>query len=286
MQKNKLPYNEWCIELEKNWNLETGEACKEYCLLMYTIDGTESVDFLYKIIDSIRVEFDNGVYESTYNVIWLFPSKTVGKVLAEVLPAFQKRMGKWDQVSRFYNPILDDEEARLAFLEEAKKWDENEKKIVKKALLSWYAEDEQWASTIKDLGYKIPKNTLDPIPEDWPEDWKNRLQEWRDESDINKANAKLFWNRGKDKWIEDLDFMIQALTLSQGNKWREINVWTNPLWFYAKTVAYPTFVEKLKSCPINTQKKVLANIKKVNKSKSDFLAKDLNFANINENSQH
>lgn len=50
----------------------------------------------------------------------------------------------------------------------------------------------------------------------------------------------------------------------------------NPLWLYAKTTVYPTFIETLKQLPNDKQSKIIENIKLVNKIKFKQLQKEIN----------
>lgn len=85
-----------------------------------------------------------------------------------------------------------------------------------------------------------------------------------------------FWKKGKKEWLEDLDFLLEVLSLNLGKDWRQIDTMTNALWFFAKTTVYPKFVEKLKQLPGEKQAKILDNIKRVNKLKFRQLSKEIN----------
>lgn len=269
-------FENWSIELEKVWNLKTEEDCIKFSELMYSLNGDEDVNYLHKLIDAIKLKDDFGLYESLYNAIWTFPAKLVGQTLAKRLPEFQKRMGKYDQVFRFYIPISNSAEILNAFLEEAKQWTTSERRTSLSALKKWSIEDGEWEKILEKLGKPVSKIKEDPIPEYWDESWKSRLEEARKKDDEYSISS-LFWKKGKKEWLEDLDFLLEVLALNQGKNWRQIDTMTNALWFFAKTTVYPIFVEKLKQLPNEKQTKILDNIKRVNKQKFKQLNEEIHY---------
>lgn len=268
-------FENWSAELEKVWDLKTGEDCVKFSELMYSLNGDEGVCYLEKLINAIKLKDDFGPYESLYNAIWTFPTKLVGQLLAKRLPEFQKRMGKHDQVFRFYIPIPNNPEVLSAFIDESKKWSPTERKTSLSALKSWSVEDEDWEGILAKLGKPVLKTKEDPIPEYWNENWKIRLEEAR-KKEGEFSISSLFWKNGKKQWLEDLDFLMEVLTLNHGKNWRQVDTMTNPLWFYAKRTVYPTFIETLKQLPNDKQSKIIDNIKRVNKTKYKQLQKEIN----------
>lgn len=271
----KTNFENWNTELEKVWNIKTEEDCVKFSDLMYSLNGDEDVSFLNKLIDTVRLKEDFGLYESLYNAMWSFPPKLVGQVLAKRLPEFQKRMGKSDQVFRFYIPIPNNKDALNGFLEEATNWTTIEKRTSLSALKIWLIEDEDWENVLQKLGKPIIKHKEDDIPEYWEENWKKRFENGR-KKDGEYSVSGIFWKKGKKEWLEDLDFLMEVLALNLGKDWRQIDTMTNALWFFAKTTVYPIFVQKLKELPIEKQTKILDNIKKVNKKKFKQLIEEIN----------
>lgn len=268
-------FENWSIALEKVWNLETEENCKKFGDLMYALNGDEDVSYLNKLIDTVRLKDDFGLYESLYNAIWVFHPILVAQVLAKRLPEFQKRMGKFDQVSRFYIPIPNNETILTAFVEEAKNWTATEKRTSVSALKNWLSEDENWEKVLEKLGKSIATSEEDPIPAYWEETWKKRFEDGRKKGEEFSVSG-IFWKKGKKEWIEDLDFLMEVLALNLGKDWRQVDTMTNPLWFFAKTTVYPIFIQKLKRLPIEKQTKILDNIKKVKKEKFKQLSEEIN----------
>lgn len=271
----KTNFENWNTELEKVWNLKTEEDCVKFSDLMYSLNGDEDETYLNKLIDTVRLKEDFGLYESLYNAIWAFPPELVGQILAKRLPEFQKRMGKSDQVFRFYIPIPNNEDTLNGFIEEAKNWTTTEKRTSLSAIKNWFVEDEEWETVLKKLGKTISKPKEDAIPEYWEENWKRRFEDGRKKGGEYSISG-IFWKKGKKEWLEDLDFLMEVLALNLGKDWRQIDTMTNALWFFAKTTVYPIFVQKLKELSIEKQSKILDNIKKVNKKKFKQLSEEIN----------
>lgn len=268
-------YEDWSIELEKVWNLKTQEACVKFHDLMDSLKGNENVLFLNKLIDAVKLKNDFGLYESLYNAIWIFPPPLVAQTLAKRLPEFEKRMGKFDQVFRFYLPVPKEAEVLDIFIEEAKKWTRDERKTALSAIKNWSVEDEEWEIVLEKLGAPVAKTQEDPIPEYWEENWKKRFENGRKKGGEYSISG-IFWKKGKKEWLEDLDFLMEVLALNLGKDWRQIDTMTNALWFFAKTTVYPTFINKLKELPSEKQTKILENIQRVNKQKYNQLNKEIN----------
>lgn len=270
----KLSFEDWANQLQKVVELKDQQECYVYSDLMYSLTGKEDLKYLQKVIDSIILLDDYGLYESTFNAIWCFPAKTIGSLLAERLPELQRKMGRYDQVFRFYIPLINEGEAQDAFIEAANKWNSSEKRTGLLALRKWAIEEEEVELLLARLGKPLPKEKEDPIPEEWTEDWKERLKLGRDGEGEFSISEK-FWKGGKENWKKDLDFLIEVCAMNQGKKWRQIDTITNPFWFFAKTTMYPEFVKRIKKLDEDKRTKLLNNIKKANKRKYIQLIADL-----------
>ena len=272
-----MNFNQWSAKLEQVWQLKNENEFEQYVELMYSIKGNEPVEYIYKIIESIRISDDDGAYQSTYNALWSFPPETVSMILAEVFPILQNRI-EHDQMAMFYIPIPTNDVNLEAFINETKKWSKPDKKSAISVIKSWAADEDEkdWETVLKKLGVKS-EEPQDDIPEFWPEEWKNRLHGWRNEKEAQFGTY--FWMEGKGmgrkQWIEDLDFLISFLVLRHGKKWREINTITNPLWFFAKKSVYPHFIKKVRELSESDKEKLLENIKRVNPRKYNDMLRDL-----------
>lgn len=274
MENEKIDFIEWSEKLESVWKLKTGEDCDTFSDLMYMLSGNEDLQFAEKLIDAVQIEFDEGPYEGLYNALWAFPEDKVGGLLARRLPEFQRRMGRYDQVSRFYIPIEKEGVAQQAFVNEAANWNTTDRRTAITALKKWVVESKDWEIVLEKLGVAIKKEIEDPIPGDWSEEWQKRLKKGR-KTGGEYGISDLLWKGGKKNWLDDLDFLFELLALNHGKNWRQVDTMTNPLWFYAKTTVYPEFISRLASLPKDKQTKILKNIKKSNQSKYKQLVKDL-----------
>lgn len=266
---NQQKFTAWSDELEAVWDLRTEEDYKRFSKIMSAVTGHEEDIYLEKLIDAIRLKEDFGAYESLYNAIWSFPSNVASKCLARRLPALQKMMGKYDQVSRFYIPVTHDG-VYQPFVEQAALWSSSEKKSAIIALKKWAVENESWETLLEKLGYEPKKTSEDAIPDEWDNAWKERLTEGRARTGEYSISS-IFWKKGKPDWLQDLDFLIEMLSLDHGKNWRQVDAMTTPLWGFARTTIYPLFIQKLKMLPEAKIKKILHNIKRVNKLKFEGL---------------
>ena len=201
---SKTNFNNWSLEFEKVWDLKTDSDCKKFNELTYSLKGNEGVKYIEKLVDAVKLKDDFGLYESLYNAIWMFPKNIVGQVLAKKLPELQKRMGKHDQVFRFYLPIPNNNNALNSFIKEANQWTTSEKRTAISAIKKWIIDVENWEPILEKLGKPITKSKEDPIPEEWNENWKIKLQNGREKGG-EFCISEILWKGDKKQWFEDLD---------------------------------------------------------------------------------
>jgi hypothetical protein len=273
-KKKQFAFKDWSTQLEKVWGLKTETDCNKFSDLMYSLNGTENIAFVEKLIDTVRLKDDNGLYEALHNAIWVFPKQTVGQLLARRLPEFQKRMGKHDQVLRFYLPLPHNAKALNSFFEEAKKWAAPDKRTALSAIKKWSVEVPEWEKILERFEKPVAKPNEDLIPEEWNDKWKKRLTKGRKDNN-DYCISQLVWRGTKKNWEEDLDFVVELIALNHGKHWRQVNNMTTPLWGYAHKILYNDFVSKVKKLPEAKRNKLLDNIKKVNKHKYAALTNDL-----------
>lgn len=274
MTTKEIDFNDWSQQLESVWKLKTEKDCDLFWELMDAITGKEDIQFAERLIDAVRLAEDNGVYESLYNALWAFPEQQVARLLAQRLPEFHRRMGRYDQVHRFYLPIGNEGIAQDEFVKTAGEWTAADRRTAIAALKKWSVDNEDWESALMKLGKTVKKTTEDPIPEDWPDEWKKRLEKGR-KKEGEFGLSDIFWNGGKKNWLADLDFLFEVLAMNHGAKWRQINAMTNALWFFAHTTVYPEFISRLALLPADKQTKILNNIKKCNRRKYNQLVEEL-----------
>ena len=272
-------------ELDKVKNFLSNEDYEKFDNLVNSIKGDEGIEFLDCLLDSVCVEDDYGPYESLFNTIWRFPDSMVGRKMGEYLPSFQQRMSFAPfQVWRFYVILPKYAESRKAFLSAASNWDDEERKIGMNTILDWILgsanAEKEWAPIYQKLGGKLPDPIpTDPIPDEynWSKELINKLEQWR-KLPAGNTSEKVFWSGGKetqmDEWREDLPRIIEAISLRQGNKWRDVKVWLNPLSFFAKSLQHD-FVEALSRTPKEIRDRAFANIERANKGAYDYYSEML-----------
>ncbi len=264
----------WSAELEGAWSLDSPEHFRRFSHLMDSLTGEESESYAEKLINSIRVPEDLGAYESLYNALWRFPPESIAALLAQNLPSLQRRMGKYDQVSRFLIPIASSAPLREVFWAKARDYTPSERRTVKNAVQEWSREDPVWEALGEGLGVQSLAPPEETPPPSWPPLWQKRLAKALKEGGEYCVSG-LFWKGTLKRWIEDLDFLLAVLSLDLGPHWRQVDPMTNPLWFYSRSTVYPLFLEKLRQLPREQQQKILASVSRANKSKGARLQADL-----------
>lgn len=103
------------------------------------------------------------------------------------------------------------------------------------------------------------------MPEHWPEELKQRLSAFR-ELPPDNTSMKVFWygthSKNGEDWKRDLPYLVEALGLKQGAKWRDVKVWLNPFSTFGKYL-YNDFITAFSLADLEVQQQVLENIKKV-----------------------
>lgn len=276
-------FNAWSAALGAVQNFEHDEDYQKFDMLVNTVTGKEDERVLRRLIDAVCVEYDNGPYEGLHNAIWRFPGPMVSRVLGEVLPAFQRRMGFAPfQVWRFYLPLGETPENIQAFIAAAQSWNTEDAELGLATLQQWctdrYKDEVQWTPVVVALGGRpLPRTPTDPPPEDWPQVYKDKLAAWR-ALPPDDTSLKVFWAGSKAEneatWKSDLPLLVQALALRHGPKWRDVKVWLNPLSFFARSL-WPHFIEAMANADPQIRNRALANITRTNAPYAQNIQREL-----------
>lgn len=259
------------MELNAVKHFDNDEDYEKFDRLIETVEGTEGIQWLHCLLDAVCVEDDFGPYEGLHNAIWRFPPEMVGGHLGEYLPSFQRRMSFAPfQVWCFYIPICQIAESQNAFIAAALQWNEADRKLALETMLNWSdnsaREEAEWAPVLQALGYVHPApQAASPIPSHWPKPLQEKMQLWRQQPpDITQK--KVFWEGGKaangDQWQRDLPYLVEALSLHHGAKWRDIKVWLNPFGTFANYLL-GDFEQAFSQASPAVQNQALIHIKKV-----------------------
>ena len=258
----KSDFEIWSAELSEVEKLIEDEHFNCFSKLTDKITGKEDVAFLRRLIKAVCVVDDFGVYEGLYNAMWLFPGDLTAAELARALPGWAVP----EQVQFFY-PILHTPERLDAFIQTALQWNTDERQLGCKFIYSWswhnQKDEEGWKPVLKVLDWElVPEMPEDSIPKNWPLELQEKLASWR-ELPPGNISKKVFWE-GKDRevWRNELPFLMEALSLSQGKKWRDIKAWLNPFHYFAKEL-YPDFLDMFEKVSSTMRERAIVNIKRI-----------------------
>ena len=259
---NKSDFEEWSAKLSEVQGLTEDEHFKCFDELTGAITGEEDVVFLRRLIEVVYVEDDFGVYEGLYNAVWRFSGEVTAVELARALP-------RWVVPSQnsFFRPILHTPERLNAFIQTALQWKVDERQHGCKHIFSWSwhsaKDEEDWKPVLTALGSElVPAMPEDSVPEHWPPELQEKLSAWRELPPEN-TSKKVFWQgRDRDVWRSELPWLIEALSISQGKKWRDIKVWLNPFTVFAKEL-YHYFLDSFAKTAPDVRERALANIKRL-----------------------
>ncbi len=105
----------------------------------------------------------------------------------EVLPRWLAQRGDHVSIEGALAVINGDEALKARFLGEIAAWGLQERAAVLPVIERWAREDEAWEDLFVALGGAVPPSGTDPIPEDWPEDWRTAALDFRDTGRIDTA---------------------------------------------------------------------------------------------------
>ncbi|MBL8622710.1 MAG: hypothetical protein JNK64_15450 [Myxococcales bacterium] len=264
------PSAAWRRALVDASRLGTAARDRAHGELVAAVRGTEGRATFDALIASIRVRHDHGVYEGTYNALWRFPAEALGTWFAEALPAFQARMGRYDQVSRFYGAIPSRRRTRASFVKRVLRLPSAKRKLVIATLRAWSVEQPAWEGVLLDLGAPVAKPpAADAAPPAWPKPWRTLLAQVR-------AGAKdmvAAW--GGDGRLSALPRVIAFMTIDHGPRWREVDALSNPLFAGFAMRHYPAFVAQVRALPADERARLLTNLGKAAPWKKQRLHADL-----------
>lgn len=264
------PSAEWKRALLAAAPLRTDAAVTAYSKLVAMVRGREGRAAFDALVASVRAPDDHGVYEGTHNAIWRFPPEQLGTWMADVLVAFQKRMGRHDQVHRFYGSLTTRKKAGAAFVAAVKKKPAAARRAIVAILRRWSIDEEDWEPVLAALGAPVaaPSAGGEP-PASWPRPWRALHAEVR----AGKKSLGDAWGyHGKP---EAIPRVIAFMTIDPGPRWREIDALSNPVFISFAKKHYPAFVKQVRALPADEKTRLIAHLGRAAPWKRKQLEADL-----------
>ncbi len=237
---------------------------ERYLAMLDELPHKIDADVIAAVLWSLHPIEDYGIYQAAYSVLSQTEPTLFGQVAARVLPDWLAKNGDHDSIQTALMGIVEDE-CQPAFLDGAKRWDDDERAIVRSALTRWLREDESWLPICEALGVAAPETTLDPIPDDWSADWKSAAEAFRATGAVNLA------------WLDERDFagnfdrVFALIELGHGERWRDVADLLNPL-LVRRRKEIPRFIESLAALPADRRGRILAAIQRARPDTGTFLA--------------
>lgn len=194
-----------------------------YLAMLDALDGRAiDAETIEAILRSLHPLDDYGIYEAAYGMLSQADPAT-GGAAARVLPNWLESRGDHDSIRTGSMFVTGSEDASRAFLTVTDTWGDAQRALVRRTLGRWVREDEEWEPIHEALGGTTRKPVLDPIPYDWPEDWRSAAEAFRESGRVDRA-----WTNEKD-FPSNFDRVFAIMELGHGVRWREVPDFLNAL---------------------------------------------------------
>lgn len=228
---------------------------EQYQEMLDALTGEESASVLESVLWSLHPIDDYGIYEAAYAAVRLFDPVVLGQASAQVLPEWLLRNGNHHSVQAAISSVAYRDDVREAFVSGAASWTTSERAVVLDAVGEWMRDDEDWETVYVSLGGVAPVAILDPIPEEWPDDWRLAAEGFRDSGRVDLA-----WPDERDL-ASNFERVFALVQLGHGARWREVGDFLNIL-FVRRRSELPVFAKALAELPSGDRAAVLAALER------------------------
>ena len=223
---------------------------EQYQAMLDAVTGQEGQETLEAILWSLHPIDDYGIYEAAYSAVSLFDAAVLGETAARVLPEWVARNGDHPSIQTAIMPVAYREDVGAAFLGAAASWPDDARVEVVRVVESWIRESEDWEPLLRGLGGTVPAVEVDPIPADWPDDWRDAAEGFRDSGRVDLA-----WT--DERTLENnFDRVFALLEVSHGSRWRELGDFLNIL-FIRRRKELPVFARALAELPASRREVIV-----------------------------
>lgn len=240
---------------------ETAEKARveRYLELLGAIETDESARtdeaVARAVLWSLHPIDDYGIYQATYRALAAFEPEVLVRAIMTELPRWLVQRGVHDSMGEALARLLWSEGGSQRLVEAAGHWDEAQRATVRAAAQEWAREDEAFEALVVALGGGLPPSGTDPIPEDWPEDWRAAALAFRDTGRVDVA------------WLDERDFasnferVLAIMELGHGTRWRDVPSLLNPL-LVRRRKEIPAFARALADLSDVRRARILAAVER------------------------
>lgn len=205
------------------------------------------------ILWSLHPLDDYGIYQAAYSAFEALDPSVRLAAIVRVVPDWLTRHGVHSSLEEVLTPVMWSRDERDAFVSSTEGWSPEHQAPVAAAVAQWVRDDAVWEPLQAALGGQIFRAPLTPIPPEWPEDWRNAAQAFRDSGRVDAV------------WLDQRDFAsnfsraIAILEMSHGERWRDVANVLNPLLGYRRG-ELPAFRRALADLPRERYERVVAHV--------------------------
>jgi hypothetical protein len=225
-----------------------------YLAMLDACDGRAvDAETIETILWSLHPLDDYGIYEAAYSVLSQADPATVGAAAGRVLPNWLEARGDHHSIRTGSMFVTGSEDARRAFLTVADTWGDAQRALVRRTVGRWVREDGEWEPIHEALGGTSRRPTLDPIPDDWPEDWRSAAEAFRESGRVDRA-----WTNERD-FPSNFDRVFAIMELDHGERWREVPDFLNAL-LVRRRNELPKFIDALAALADDRRERILTAV--------------------------
>ena len=236
-----------------------------YLEMLDALDGRPvEAETIEAILWSLHPLDDYGIYEAAYGVLSQADPATGGAATAGVLPNWLESRGDHDSIRTGSMFVTGSEDASRAFLAAADTWADAQRALVRRTLGRWVREDEEWEPIHEALGGANRKPVLDPIPDDWPADWRSAAEAFRESGRVDRA-----WTNEKDL-PSNFDRVFAIMEIGHGARWRDVPGFLNVLLLRRRN-ELPQFIDALAALPDDRRERIVMAVDAARPDTAEYL---------------
>lgn len=236
-----------------------------YLAMLDALDGrTVDAETIETILWSLHPLDDYGIYEAAYSALSQADPATVGAATARVLPNWLEARGDHQSIRTGSMFVTGSEDAGRAFLTVTDTWGDEQRALVRRTVGRWVREDGEWEPIHGALGGTNRKPALDPIPDDWPEDWRSAAEAFRESGRVDRV-----WTDEKN-FPSNFDRVFAMMELDHGERWREVPDFLNALLMRRRN-ELPKFVDALAALADDRRERILTAVDAARPDTAEYL---------------
>ncbi|NLF05705.1 MAG: hypothetical protein GX593_11990 [Actinomycetales bacterium] len=220
------------------------------------------------ILRSLHPIDDYGIYQAAYGALETLDPETLVRALAAELPAWLAERGVHDAIEGAVAPLVWSDGGTDRLVEAARDWDEKQRATVRAAAEKWSRDDEAFDGLLRALGGALPPSGTDPIPEDWPQDWRAAALDFRATGRVSTA-----WPDERN-FASNFDRVLAIMQLGHGSRWRDVPDLLNPL-LVRRRKELPAFARALADLPVARRARILAAVERARPAAAAVLREHL-----------